>query len=325
MRTLPDFLEPSPKFGPSVRPKNACIIYVLGQEDGKYVKIGKTRNPIEIRLAQHEQRGPEEKPMRPLALVWGQDADEKALKRHWKKYAVNGGNEWLRPEEPLREWIRFLRQQSYIATEVGDELDHKPFVDPRHWLPESKHAFAAKQQSLPFKDDPWSDLDFEELPGDGDFYTNPIIIDAARQAMGGVDLDPASCREANRIVRATRFFNASIDGLVHKWDAEKIWLNPPFNQWDQWAPKIREELARGIIEQLCVLIPTRSLTVKSLHSLLCRATAMVIFNGRIPFHGPKAGAPDDGHAVFYFGRNLAHFHLAFQPLGFTAEIKAKHG
>jgi hypothetical protein len=51
-------------------------------------------------------------------------------------------------------------------------------------------------------------------------YTSAPIIEAARRVFGGtIDLDPASCREANRVVRATKFFTKDDDGLQHDWHA----------------------------------------------------------------------------------------------------------
>lgn len=62
-------------------------------------------------------------------------------------------------------------------------------------------------------------------------YTPPEIVEAARATMGGIDYDPASCAEANKIVRARAFTAPPLNGLDVPWDLEgaptKVFLNPP--------------------------------------------------------------------------------------------------
>lgn len=57
-------------------------------------------------------------------------------------------------------------------------------------------------------------------------YTPKPIVDAARETMGWIDLDPASCELANRIVGAPRFFTEENDGLDKAWHG-RLFLNPP--------------------------------------------------------------------------------------------------
>lgn len=296
-------------------PKNACFIYVFGDLDQKYAKLGKTRKRAELRMHQHETRGPTTVEMRLLAVMYGHEADEGALKNHWKSIVVEGTKEWVTPTESFKSWLRFLRQQPFVAR-TFDEIDAISFVDSRHWLPSRMNQFSKTQGRLNFNTDPWADLDFDE-EGEGDFYTGPPIIEAARQTLGGsIDLDPASCRLANTVVRATRFFPALQDGLTQKWEG-RVWLNPPFGQWEFWAPKLLHELEVGNVTQACLLVPSRAVTARACHLLIRRSQAVVIPNGRFKFWGPKAGTPDEGHFIFYFGPNIDAFTSAFQPIGPT--------
>ncbi|MCG8423972.1 MAG: MarR family transcriptional regulator [Proteobacteria bacterium] len=51
-------------------------------------------------------------------------------------------------------------------------------------------------------------------------------MDAVRYVLGAIDLDPASCRAANQIVCATRYYDLVSDGLTQPWSG-RILLNPP--------------------------------------------------------------------------------------------------
>ena len=59
------------------------------------------------------------------------------------------------------------------------------------------------------------------------WFTPPDILDRARIVLEGIELDPASCEEANEKVKAERLFTFKDDALEQEWDARSIWLNPP--------------------------------------------------------------------------------------------------
>ena len=63
--------------------------------------------------------------------------------------------------------------------------------------------------------------------GKDEWYTPPPIIEAARNLMGSIDLDPASCEAANTVVQAKQYFGINDDALQQHWGGN-LWLNPPY-------------------------------------------------------------------------------------------------
>lgn len=59
-----------------------------------------------------------------------------------------------------------------------------------------------------------------------EWFTPKPYVERARTALGGIDLDPASHPEANRIVCAEQIYDARSNGLRRPWSG-RIFLNPP--------------------------------------------------------------------------------------------------
>lgn len=60
----------------------------------------------------------------------------------------------------------------------------------------------------------------------GERFTPPYIVEAARKVLCQIDLDPASCKKANEVVKADRIYTREDDALDLPWDGT-IFLNPP--------------------------------------------------------------------------------------------------
>jgi hypothetical protein len=152
--------------------------------------------------------------------------------------------------------------------------------------------------------------------GEIEWYTPARIIEAARKAMGGIDLDPASCEAANLVVKAKQYYSAEDDGLVQPW-LGRVWLNPPYASGvvDAFAKKLIEELPH--IQNACVLVNNATDTAWC-QSLLRMASAICLIAGRVKFtdsQGNPGGAPLQGQLLIYFGPSEVAFLSAVEDLG----------
>lgn len=162
--------------------------------------------------------------------------------------------------------------------------------------------------------------------GCSEWYTPPVFIEAAVAALGGIDLDPASCEIANRTVGAVRYFTKEDDGLSQPWQG-RVWLNPPYSQ--PWVRRFIEAAVdryeRGEIAAAIVLVNNGTETRWGQRLLL--ASAAVCFpTGRIRFLDPDGnpGAPLQGQMVAYLGPDPLRFREAFSAIG-PVVFPAKEG
>lgn len=153
--------------------------------------------------------------------------------------------------------------------------------------------------------------------GNNEWYTPPEFIEAAREVLGGIDLDPASSVVANERVRASRIFTAEDSGLNQEWPVGNIWMNPPYAQplVGQFADRFAAEIRRGSTGIVLVNNATETAWFQTLATV---CSAICFPKTRIRFMDPtgkRSGAPLQGQAIIYCGENPEKFSEEFRQFG----------
>jgi len=155
-----------------------------------------------------------------------------------------------------------------------------------------------------------------QTSGETEWYTPPNIIEAARLAMRGIDLDPASSKDANTRVRAAEFYTKFEDGLRRNWHG-RVWLNHPFSREGNgpWIRKLVEEFRSRRVVEACSI--TYAATSEGWFQPLLHFPQCFLFprtNYLLPDGSVKPGVTK-GSVVTYLGPNLGRFAQAFSHLG----------
>lgn len=155
--------------------------------------------------------------------------------------------------------------------------------------------------------------------GENEWYTPEQYIEAARELLGEIDVDPASSELAQKTVKAGRFFTIEDNGLEKEWNG-KVWLNPPYAQpaIQDFIRKTVAEFEAGRMSEGVVLTHNYTDT-KWFHIAANAASAICFTRGRIGFLSPegKKAAPTQGQAFFYFGSRREDFADSFCGFGFV--------
>ena len=193
-----------------------------------------------------------------------------------------------------------------------------------------KHAIVAAAQALPEK--PTAEQVEQAVEavkskphvannsGDNEWYTPKEYIEAARQVLGEIDLDPASNPIANEVVRAANYYTAEDSGLDKDWQGT-LWMNPPYESGliGQFVEKLCDSYASGAVTNAVVLVNNATET-RWFQSLAEQASAICFPKGRVKFwHPRKVAVPLQGQAILFLGPNTDEFARAFSQFGFCME------
>ena len=235
--------------------------------------------------------------------------------------------------EEQEEFVRWWRDNVRGKGKKSNSTDPRYFQEKAEELTGIKHQQVSKW-SKRLTDKPkyretlygaaWKKAFGEEhhhrtnYTGENEWYTPAEYIEAARKAMGGIDLDPASSDLANEVIQAERYFTALNDGLKQEWMG-RVWMNPPYAQplIYHFIEKLIAEATAGRIEQAIVLTHNSTDTLW-FHRLEEIASRICFTRGRIAFVDPQGDrcAPTQGQAFFYCGENVEQFSEVFREFGF---------
>jgi|GraSoiStandDraft_16_1057320.scaffolds.fasta_scaffold748186_3 phage N-6-adenine-methyltransferase len=157
--------------------------------------------------------------------------------------------------------------------------------------------------------------------GRGDSYWNTpaAYVEAAREVLGTIDLDPATNLAVQERVRAQSFHTAEDNGLAHEWRG-RVWLNPPYAQplISQFVTKLVQEVSSGRVTA-AILLTKSSTDTLWFHEAVTACAAVCYTRGRIRFEKAegKPESPLQGSAFFYFGSDVAAFRKVFGDVGFV--------
>lgn len=113
--------------------------------------------------------------------------------------------------------------------------------------------------------------------------------------VGGFDLDAAASVD-NHLCEF--YFTEEDDALKQDWGEGRVWCNPPYSNWGEWAKKALAEVTDGFTNEVWMLIPARTET-RAFHEYVWgRASEIRFFAGRLNFTGPHSISGSKANAPF---------------------------
>lgn len=147
-----------------------------------------------------------------------------------------------------------------------------------------------------------------------------------------IDLDPASCPQANQVIGASRIWTRADDGLRRPWSGS-VYLNPPggriptetgsVNSAAFWWATLAHRFALGHVPQAFFVVFNLELfryaqgfqTLQPLDFPICFPRDRVDFLKPSPDGPVPQGSPAHPSALVYLGPNADRFQKVFSKIG----------
>lgn len=161
-----------------------------------------------------------------------------------------------------------------------------------------------------------------------EWYTPEWLVESIRELLGDIDLDPASSFEAQKVVKAKRWWGEKDPAVRERQWHGRVLLNPPggvvrsprptSNAALWWAHLWREHMAQRVSE--AVFIGFNIECMRTCRGLV--AYPFVVPHKRLRFDKIDANGvrytpkhPAHSNVIVYLGENLGRFWRVFGSLG----------
>jgi len=160
--------------------------------------------------------------------------------------------------------------------------------------------------------------------------SQPAIALVIKTLGGWIDLDPTS----NTFIRpdsfpnipAKRHFTAKDSCLTKSWEAENVYMNPPWSDPGPYVVKFCEEFNKGNFSQGIICLESKNqgskVTGQEIErnaSAICQWGAGKTIPNRLGFIEAETGKHRTGFTLcsifVYFGPNWTRFYHTFEPYG----------
>lgn len=152
-----------------------------------------------------------------------------------------------------------------------------------------------------------------------EWYTPRDIVEAAREFLGGIDTDPASCEAAQSIVAARTWYDAERDGLAHLWTG-RVFLNPP-SPPRPWALRLGASIRAGFVDR-AVFVGYSIETLSQYQnwpgfapSIVCAPRTRPRYLRQVDGAIVAGASPAHASVVFGLGGDAERFARAFRSIG----------
>lgn len=155
--------------------------------------------------------------------------------------------------------------------------------------------------------------------------TPGYIINLSQEFLKVIDLDPASCTQANQLVKAKRYFTKEDDGLSKDWKG-RVFLNSPGKLKKKFWNKLVAEYLRGNVKEAIYLCYSQEelQTSQNKTTLSCSDFPLVIPKNRLKYTNLITGvtpkSPPCSSAIILLPDSskpsrLKDFYNIFNPIG----------
>jgi hypothetical protein len=134
--------------------------------------------------------------------------------------------------------------------------------------------------------------------------TPEYVLQPVRELLGGIELDP--CTEPDNPIGADRFYCPPEDGATRPWNAETVFVNPPYGEArERW---VRRCINEGQHRKVVLLIPSHTET-RIFQEALRACVSVVLVRARLRFgvlrENRRQEAASHGSAIFGFGVDVS--------------------